>query len=82
MLAQYFGRASFGAISGLMGPFQTGSLGLAPTLGAVLFSLSNGYEWLFIYALATYLLAILLIYSARPPRLPHRASARSQAADR
>ena len=75
VLARYYGRASFGAITGLMGPFQTGALGLGPTFGAVLFNLTEGYTALFSYALVSYIVAALLIYGARPPRLPKRASA-------
>ena len=73
VLAKYFGRASFGAITGLMGPFQTGALGLGPIFGALLFNMTGGYTALFLYALASYGVAILLVYSARPPKLPKRA---------
>ena len=75
MLSQYFGRTSYGSITGLMGPFQTGALGLGPTFGAVLYNLTGGYTALFIYGIAAYAGAILLIYSARAPRLPRRALA-------
>ncbi|MCH8205748.1 MAG: MFS transporter, partial [Chloroflexi bacterium] len=74
MLADYFGRSSFGTISGLMGPIQLGFLGLGPTFGAVLFSLTGGYTALFVYAVFAYLAAMLLIYSVRAPRPPRVAA--------
>ena len=80
ILAQYFGRASFGSIIGLIGPFQMGALGLGPTIGAVLFSLTGGYRSLFIYSLGAYVVAFVLIYIARSPRLPRRAEAEGPAA--
>ena len=75
MLADYFGRSSFGTISGLMGPIQLGFLGLGPTFGAVLFSLTDGYTALFAYAVFAYFVAMLLIYRVRAPRLPQGAVA-------
>ena len=81
MIAQYFGRGSYGAITGLMGPFQTGGLGLGPTFGAMLFKATGGYTTLFVSALAAYACAIALIYIARPPRLPRRAQVEAQAAN-
>ena len=75
MLAHYFGRSSYGTISGLTGPIQLGFLGLGPTFGAVLFSLTDGYTALFAYAVFAYGAAMLLIYSVRAPRLPHGAVA-------
>ncbi len=81
MLAQYYGRGSFGSITGIMGPFQTGALGLGPTLGALLFSLTNGYGSLFVFGVVAYGLAGVLVYSARRPRLPARALAEGFAAD-
>ena len=80
ILAQYYGRASFGSIIGLTGPFQMGALGLGPTIGAVLFSLTGGYRSLFIYSLGAYVVAFVLIYAAVSPRLPRRAEADDQAA--
>lgn len=70
MLAQYFGRRSFGSISGLMGPFQLGFLGLGPTFGAVLFDLTDSYTGLFAFGVASYACAALLLYRVRTPALP------------
>ena len=81
MLAQYFGRASFGAITGLMGPFQIGALGLGPTFGAILFSQTGGYTVIWIYSVASYAVALALIYAVRPPRLPRKATAEGSSAD-
>ncbi len=68
MLAQYFGRGSYGTITGLTGPFQMVFLGLGPTFGALLHGLSGGYSVIWMYALAAYALAAILIFSARMPR--------------
>ncbi len=73
MIAQYFGRGSFGAITGLMGPFQTGALGFGPTFGALLFRISGGYRWIFYWGVVSYVLAFLSILAARPAKLPARA---------
>lgn len=78
MLAQYFGRASFGSITGLMGPVQMGALGLGPTFGAVLYNLTTGYTALFLYAVTGYAVAALLIFGTRAPPLPRRALAQSR----
>lgn len=73
MIGQYFGRRSFGSITGLTGPFRTAAMGLGPTLGAMVFNLTDGYTVLFIMATVSYVLAIVLNYSVRMPRLPSRA---------
>ena len=67
MLAQYFGRASYGTITGLMGPFQMVFLGLGPTLGALLYRATDGYSVIWYYALGAYAIATVLIFSARRP---------------
>ena len=67
MLAQYFGRASYGTITGLTGPFQMAFLGLGPTFGAVLYSATGGYTVIWFYALGAYAVATLLIFCARRP---------------
>jgi sugar phosphate permease len=74
MIAQYFGRTSFGSISGLVGPFQTGALGFGPTLGALIFAYTGGYTWLFLFGLVGYLGALGCMTFARAPRLPQRAA--------
>ena len=67
MLAQYFGRASYGTITGLTGPFQMAFLGLGPTFGALLYRATDGYSVIWFYALGAYAVATLLIFSARRP---------------
>lgn len=73
MIAQYFGRASFGSITGLMGPFQTGALGFGPTFGALLFRATGGYRAIFLCGVVSYIIALGCILAARPARLPKRA---------
>ena len=72
MIAQYFGRSSFGSITGLMGPFQTGALGLGPTLGALLYRVTGGYRTIYLFGVLSYILALACIIAARPPsKNPH-----------
>ena len=67
MIAQYFGRASYGTIIGLAGPFQMVFLGLGPTFGAALFRLTGGYTVIWYYSVAAYAIGAILIFSARRP---------------
>lgn len=67
MIAQYFGRSSFGSITGLMGPFQTGALGLGPTFGALLYRITGGYRAIYLFGVLSYILAFVCIIAARPP---------------
>ena len=74
MIGEYFGRRSFGALTGLTGPFRTAAMGLGPALGALLVNATGGYVVIFGVAVASYVVAILLNYSVHPPRLPSRAN--------
>ena len=73
MIGEYFGRHSFGALTGLTGPFRTAAMGLGPALGALLVNATGGYTVIFAVAVASYAVAVLLNYSVRRPRLPGRA---------
>ena len=69
MIANYYGRSSFGSISGIMGPFQIGGLGIGPTAGAYLYKMTGTYRSLFIFALTAYILALILFGLAKKPKL-------------
>lgn len=73
LLAQYYGRGSFGAILGWLGPVQTTALGLAPSFGTLLGAATDSYAIVFGVLMALYALAGLMVFLARPPRLPPRA---------
>lgn len=74
ILAQYYGRDSFGAISGFMTPFTMVGLGLGPTIGAVCFDLTGSYDVVFIVFAAVSVLVAGLLWLARKPPLPARAT--------
>ena len=74
MLAQYYGRNSYGSILGAFGPLQTLALGLGPGLGALIRDLTGSYHMLFIVMAFLYISAIGLIFLAKEPTLPNRAS--------
>ncbi len=77
MLAQYFGRNSYGTISGIYTPFQTIMLGLGPSFASVLREITGGYETLYVIAAVLYFLSAIFVILARPPALPARALAES-----
>ena len=70
LIARYFGRKSFGTISGITGPFQTCGLGLGPILGAILYNTTEEYTILFVSAICFYLIAAtLFLFAKRPTRI-------------
>lgn len=74
MLAQYFGRASYGSIIGTLGPLQTGALGLGPTLGSRVRDLTKSYTGIQLGMAAVFLCAALLVLLIRPPGMPRSAA--------
>ena len=74
MLAQYYGRDSYGSLLGLFSPFQTGALGLGPSLASLLRTVSGSYGMLYIVMVAAYLVSAALLYLARAPVRPIAAS--------
>lgn len=71
MLAQYFGRRSFGTITALLSPLQMGALGLGPFLGAFVHDATGSYNELFISMSGLYIVGALLIFKVRSPRKLH-----------
>ena len=69
IIANYFGRHSFGSISGIMGPFQIIGLGLGPIIGAIMYDVTGGYMYLFAFAIITYIAATILFFFAKPPKM-------------
>ena len=68
MLAQYYGRDSYGSLLGLFSPFQTAALGLGPSLASLLRTVSGSYGLLYVAMVAAYLASAALLYLARAPR--------------
>ncbi len=68
MLAQYYGRDSYGSLLGLFSPFQTAALGLGPSLASLLRTVSGSYGLLYMAMVAAYLVSAALLYLVRAPR--------------
>ena len=68
LIARYFGRGSFGAISSILDPFHKGGLGLGALFAGIAFDRAGSYQTVFAIFLASYLVAAVLIFSARRPR--------------
>lgn len=67
LLARYFGRHSYGAISSMLDPFHKGGLGLGALIAGIGFDVIGNYQIIFYVFLANYLFSALLISSARAP---------------
>lgn len=69
LLAHYFGRRSFGAITSVLEPFHKGSLGIGALLAGMAFDFSGSYHLVFLLFLGSYLIAAVLTSIARQPLL-------------
>jgi len=67
LLARYFGRHSYGAISSVLDPFHKGGLGLGALFAGIAFDFTGHYGTIFTIFLASYLCSALLIFLARHP---------------
>jgi len=73
ILAQYYGRGSYGTISGFVFPFNRLGLGFGPLISSVSFDLTGSYTMVFNFFIAVSLLTALLLWLAKKPALPARA---------
>jgi sugar phosphate permease len=67
ILAQYYGRSSYGAISGLVFPFHMVGLGFGPLISSVSFDLTGSYQSLFNVSIAISMIAAVLLWLAKKP---------------
>ena len=68
IIAQFYGRRSFGSIIGVMAPLQTAALGSGPLLAAFVRDAAGSYYPLYVVFAITYALSAILIYLARTPQ--------------
>ena len=68
MLAEYFGRESYGAIAGALRPFEASGLGVGQLVGPVIYDLTGSYTlMIFLSTTLLSLSAVLMILARRPP---------------
>jgi len=67
LIARYFGRRSFGAISSILDPFHKGGLGLGALFAGIAFDYFGDYGVVFSLFLVSYLVSALLIFLTRKP---------------
>lgn len=67
LIARYFGRRSFGAISSILDPFHKGGLGLGALFAGIGFDYAGNYRVVFVVFLTSYLVSALLVFLARRP---------------
>ena len=67
LLARYFGRRSYGAISSVLDPFHKGGLGLGALFAGVAFDFTGNYQTILLIFMGSYVLSALLIFLARRP---------------
>jgi MFS family permease len=72
LLARYFGRRSFGAITSVLEPFHKGGLGVGALLAGMAFDITGSYQMVFLLFIANYLIAATLTLLARQPLLAQR----------
>jgi len=70
ILAQYYGRDSYGAISGFVYPFNMLGLGFGPLISSISFDISGSYRAVLSVYIAVSLVSALLLWLARKPAPP------------
>ena len=72
ILAQYYGRSSYGAISGFFLPFNNIGLGFGPLISSVSFDLTGSYQGLFTVFIGASMVTAVLFWLAKKPAPPLR----------
>ena len=72
IMAHYYGRSSYGAISGFVYPFNMFGLGFGPLICSVFFDLTGSYQLLFRVFVAASMISALLFWLAKKPTPPLR----------
>ncbi len=72
ILAQYYGRSSFGTINGFVMPFHNLGLGFGPLISSVSFDLTGSYQGLFVTFIGASMVAAILFWLAKKPTPPAR----------
>ncbi|MEX2598362.1 MAG: MFS transporter, partial [Dehalococcoidia bacterium] len=67
LLAKYYGRGSFGTISGLVSQFNFFGLGAGPLVFSLMYDLSGNYSGVFWTATVMFIVAAAALWLARPP---------------
>ena len=70
IIARYYGRGSFGAISGTLVPLGYVGLGLGPLLGSLFFDATGTYTGFWMAVIVCHLLTAFSLFLARQPRPP------------
>jgi len=78
VLAQFYGRESYGRILGLLSPFNMAALGLGPLVASLSFDLAGSYTIAFALFGGGYVVAATLLGLIRTPTLPARLDATGQ----
>ena len=70
MVAQYYGRASYGTINGFVTPFQMLGLGLGPLVASIGYDLSGSYNTAFLLFAGFFVVSGVALFFARRPAPP------------
>jgi OFA family oxalate/formate antiporter-like MFS transporter len=76
ILAQYYGRNSYGAISGFVNPFYMIGLGAGPLISSLMFDHTGSYQSIFTIFIALSLVSAMLLWLAKKPILSVKISSR------
>ena len=75
VLAQYFGRKSYGTITGIIQPFSTFSLGLGSAAATILVTAVGRSGPLYLVFLAVQLASVICVFLAGVPARPKKVRA-------
>jgi OFA family oxalate/formate antiporter-like MFS transporter len=80
--ANYFGRRTLGTVRSIAMPFQIISSAGGPLLAGIAYDRTGSYQGAFLFFIATYLLATVLMALLRAPQPPRTAAGAEHAAER
>jgi sugar phosphate permease len=76
IMAQYYGRSSYGTIMGALRPFEAAGLGVGQSLGALIYDFTGSYSLLILSSSAILFTTSALMLLTRRPVRPGSATAR------